>query len=40
MVDEVMTMYPRPNNPVPFERDALIELYRAFHAGDLEAATA
>jgi len=40
MVDEVMEMYPRPNNPVPFDRDALIELYRAFHAGDLEAAAA
>lgn len=40
MVDEVMAMYPRPNNPVPFDRDALIELYRAFHAGDLEAAAA
>lgn len=36
MVDEVMTMYPRPNNPVPFERKALLDLLRAFHAGDLE----
>lgn len=40
MVDEVMTMYPRPNNPVPFDRDSLLDLYRAFHSGDLEAVLA
>jgi alcohol dehydrogenase len=38
MVDEVMTMYPRPNNPVPFDRDALLALYRRFYDGDLEGA--
>lgn len=40
MVDEVMTMYPRPNNPVPFERDRLVRLYRHFLDGDLEGALA
>jgi alcohol dehydrogenase class IV len=38
MVDEVMTMYPRPNNPVPFDRDRLLALYRHFLDGDLHGA--
>jgi alcohol dehydrogenase class IV len=39
MADEVITMYPRPNNPVPFDRDKLLALYGHFFEGDLEGAT-
>jgi alcohol dehydrogenase class IV len=39
MVDEVMTMYPRPNNPVRFDRDRLLALYGHFLEGDAEGAS-
>jgi alcohol dehydrogenase class IV len=39
MVDEVMVMYPRPNNPVSFDRDRLLALYHRFFEGDLEGAS-
>ncbi|MGZ8687929.1 MAG: iron-containing alcohol dehydrogenase [Gaiellaceae bacterium] len=38
MVDECLEKYPRPNNPVPFQRDRLLLLYRCFHEGDIDAA--
>ena len=38
MVEECLVKYPRPNNPVPFERERLLALYRAFHDGDIDAA--
>jgi alcohol dehydrogenase class IV len=38
MVEECLTMYPRPNNPAPFERDRLLTLYERFLEGDLDAA--
>lgn len=40
MVEECLVKYPRPNNPVPFERDRLLDLYRAFHDGDIDRAVA
>jgi alcohol dehydrogenase class IV len=39
MVDEVISMYPRPNNPVPFRRDCLLTLYQHFFEGNLEGAS-
>ncbi len=38
MVSECLERYPRPNNPVPFERARLTTLYECFHAGDIDAA--
>jgi alcohol dehydrogenase class IV len=38
MVDECLEAYPRPNNPRRLDRERLLELYRCFHAGDLDAA--
>lgn len=35
MVDECMESYPRPNNPVPFERDRLREVYEYLLHGDV-----
>lgn len=39
MVDEVMSLYPRPNNPVLFDRDRLLALYGFFLVGDMHGAT-
>lgn len=36
MVDEVLRVYPRPNNPVPLLRDRLTELYHHFYMGTLD----
>jgi alcohol dehydrogenase class IV len=36
MVEECIVSNPRPNNPRPFDRDALSELYRCLHAGALD----
>lgn len=38
MVDEAITMYPRPNNPVPFDRERLLALYSWFLDGDVDGA--
>lgn len=38
LVEECLVLYPRPNNPRPFDRRALLELARAFHAGELQEA--
>ncbi len=35
MVDECLSRYPRPNNPVPVEREGLLELYEHLFAGDI-----
>lgn len=35
MVDECLARYPRPNNPRPLERDALLSLYQRAWAGTL-----
>lgn len=35
---ECIERYPRPNNPVPFERDRLVRLYRRFYDGDIDGA--
>jgi len=33
MVTECLEQYPRPNNPRPLERDALLSLYQAMWEG-------
>jgi alcohol dehydrogenase class IV len=38
MVDECSELYPRPNNPIPFERRRLLALLECFFEGDLDAA--
>ena len=38
MADECVDSYPRPNNPVPFDRHRLRLLYQRFHQGDVEGA--
>lgn len=38
MTDECIERYPRPNNPIPFERERLVRLYSYFLAGDIETA--
>jgi alcohol dehydrogenase class IV len=38
MADECVDKYPRPNNPVPFDRERLRRLYACFLEGDLDAA--
>ena len=38
MADECVDSYPRPNNPVPFDRHRLRLLYHRFHQGDVEGA--
>ena len=35
MVDECLDKYPRPNNPVPVEREGLLELYDHLFTGDV-----
>ena len=35
MVDECLNKYPRPNNPVPVEREGLLELYDHLFTGDI-----
>jgi alcohol dehydrogenase class IV len=35
---ECCASYPRPNNPVPVERESLEGLLEQFHAGDIEGA--
>ncbi len=39
MVEECFEKYPRPNNPFPFERARLLELYGYFVEGDIDGAT-
>lgn len=38
MVEECMRLYPRPNNPVPFDEARLTRLYHHFLDGDVETA--
>ncbi len=38
MVQECMTRYPRPNNPVPFDAALLRRLYEYFLVGDVDSA--
>jgi len=38
MADEVLSLYPRPNNPVPLARARLLELYHYFLTGDVAQA--
>ncbi|MDQ6692009.1 MAG: iron-containing alcohol dehydrogenase [Candidatus Dormibacteraeota bacterium] len=38
MVEQCLTTYPRPNNPVPFDKDRLMALLGRFLDGDLEGA--
>lgn len=40
MTEDVLTRYPRPNNPVPLEADRLNALMGHFHDGDLTTAVA
>lgn len=40
MVEECMRLYPRPNNPVPFDEARLTRLYLHFLDGDVDAAAA
>ena len=35
MVSECIELYPRPNNPVPLERERLVEMYTRLWAGDV-----
>ena len=35
MADECLSRYPRPNNPVPVEREGLLELYDHLFTGDI-----
>ena len=35
MVEECLTRYPRPTNPVGLNRERLRPLYEAMHAGDV-----
>ena len=38
MVEECLVRYPRPNNPVPFTRERLTQLYGYFLDGDVDGA--
>jgi hypothetical protein len=38
MVEECFELYPRPNNPLPFERRRLLTLFEYLFRGDLESA--
>jgi alcohol dehydrogenase class IV len=38
MVEECFELYPRPNNPLPFERRRLLTLFECLLRGDLESA--
>jgi len=38
MVEDCLVTYPRPNNPVPFTRQRLSQLYRHFFDGDIVGA--
>lgn len=38
MVDDCLQKYPRPNNPVPFDRERLLQLYGHFLDGDVDGA--
>jgi len=40
MVEDCLRLYPRPNNPVPFEPGHLTRLYQQFLSGDLDGALA
>ena len=35
MADECLSKYPRPNNPVPVEREGLLEFYEYLFTGDI-----
>lgn len=39
MVEQCLTTYPRPNNPVPFDRGRLLALLRRLLDGDIHGAT-
>jgi hypothetical protein len=36
MVTECVESYPRPNNPVPLERDQVAKLYEFMYQGDVQ----
>lgn len=38
IAEEIIELYPRPNNPIPLERDSLQTLLDDFHAGNARAA--